>query len=161
MDLLSISVKLVPKNGFTSFQASDVCSMVEKYYPADFTQQERIGLECQLNHFVAEASNSEDMENIATLADLCRCLVSSGRHRVFNLIDRLVRLLVTLLVSTASVEHAFSSLKIIKTRLQNEMEDEYLANSLLVHIEGGIVGNYSYDDIINDFKDLKERKVVF
>eukprot|EP00267_Zea_mays_P024127 XP_008650399.1 zinc finger MYM-type protein 1-like [Zea mays] len=161
MDLLSISVKLVPKNGFTSFQASDVCSMVEKYYPADFTQQERIGLECQLNHFVAEASNSEDMENIATLADLCRCLVSSGRHRVFNLIDRLVRLLVTLPVSTASAERAFSSLKIIKTRLRNKMEDEYLANSLLVHIEGGIVGNYSYDDIINDFKDLKERKVVF
>jgi hypothetical protein len=41
------------------------------------------------------------------------------------------------------------------------MEDEYLANSLLVHIEGEIVGNYSYDGIINDFKDLKERKVVF
>ncbi|KAL5660857.1 hypothetical protein ACJX0J_027982, partial [Zea mays] len=53
MDLLSISVKLVPKNGFTSFQASDVA------------------------------------------------------------------------------ERAFSSLKIIKTRLRNKMEDEYLANSLL------------------------------
>jgi hypothetical protein len=131
-----------------------------KYCPNGFTQLERIGLECQLNHFVVEASNSEGTENIATLVDLCRCLISLGRHRVFNLIDRLVRLLVTLLVSTASVEHAFSSLKIIKTRLRNKMEDEYLANSLLIHI-GGILGNYIYDGIINDFKGLKEIKRLF
>uniref|UniRef100_A0A0A8Y9R8 Uncharacterized protein n=1 Tax=Arundo donax TaxID=35708 RepID=A0A0A8Y9R8_ARUDO len=26
--------------------------MVEKYYPADFSQQERIGLEHQLDHFL-------------------------------------------------------------------------------------------------------------
>jgi hypothetical protein len=57
MDLLSISVTLIPKNGFTSFRASDVCNMEEKYYLADFNQQERIGLEHQLNHFVAEVSN--------------------------------------------------------------------------------------------------------
>jgi hypothetical protein len=31
---------------------------------------------------------------------------------------------------------------------------------LLIHIEGEIVGNYTYDDIINDVKDLKER-IVF
>jgi hypothetical protein len=60
MDLLSISVTLIPKNGFASFRASDVCNMVEKYYPADFNQNERIGLEHQLSHFVVEVSNSED-----------------------------------------------------------------------------------------------------
>jgi hypothetical protein len=129
MDLLSISVTLIPKNGFTSFRASDVCNMVEKYYPAYFNQTERIGLEHQLSHFVVEVSNSEDLKNIATLAELCRCLVSTGRHRVFNLIDKLFRLLVTLPVSTASAERAFSCLKIIKTRLRNKMEDNYLANT--------------------------------
>jgi hypothetical protein len=135
--------------------------MVEKYYPADFNQQERIGLEHQLNHFVAEVSNSGDLKNIATLAEPCRCLVYTGHHRVFNLIDILLRLLVTLPVSTASAEWVFSSLKIIKTRLRNKMDDDYLANRLLIHIEGEIIGNYTYDDIITDFKDLKERKVEF
>jgi hypothetical protein len=161
MDLLSISVTLIPKNGFASFRASDVCNMVEKYYPADFNQNERIGLEHQLSHFVVEVSNSEDLKNIATLAELCRCLVSTGRHRVFNLIDKLFRLLVTLPVSTASAERAFSCLKIIKTRLCNKMEDNYLANSLLIHIEGEIMRNYTYNDIVNEFKDVKERKVEF
>jgi hypothetical protein len=48
---------------------------------------------------------------------------------VDNFVDRLLRLLVTLSVSTASAERAFSSLKIIKTRLQNKMEDDFLAGT--------------------------------
>jgi hypothetical protein len=51
MDLLSISVTLIPKNGSASFRASDVCNMVKKYYLADFNQNERIGLEHQIKSF--------------------------------------------------------------------------------------------------------------
>jgi len=36
MDLLSISVTLVPRNGFADFQTKEICRMVEKYYPLDF-----------------------------------------------------------------------------------------------------------------------------
>jgi hypothetical protein len=72
------------------------------------------------------------------------------------LIDRLLPLLVILLVA----ERAFSSLQIIKTRLCSKMDDEYLANSLLIHIEGEIIGNYTYDDIITNFKDMKKRSRV-
>ncbi|TVU06933.1 hypothetical protein EJB05_46969, partial [Eragrostis curvula] len=145
MDLLYVSLTLVPKSGFASFQASEICKMVEKYYPADFNQQERIGLGYQLNHFVVEASRNDDLKTIATLAELCRCLVDTGRHRVFHLIDRLLRLLITLPVSTASAERAFSVLKFVKTRLGNKMEDDFLANSMLVHIEGELLADYSYD----------------
>lgn len=161
LGLLSISTTLVPKNGFATFQASEICKMVEKYYPADFNKQDRAGLEIQLRHFVVDASNSEDLKNIETIADLCQRLVASKRARTFNLIDRLLRLLLTLPVSTASAERAFSTLKITKTRLRNTMEDKFLSNSLLVHIEGELVGHYSYDDIVSEFKDLKERRVEF
>jgi hypothetical protein len=41
------------------------------------------------------------------------------------------------------------------------MDGDYLANSLLIHIEGEIIRNYTYDDIVTDFKDLKERKSEF
>ena len=132
--------------------------MVEKYYPADFNQQEIFRLEGQLKHFVADASKSEDMKNIATIVELCQCLVQTGRHRILNLVDRLIRLLVALPVSTATAEHAFSILKILKTRLRNKIDDGYLANSLLVHVEGETVGNYTYEDIIADFKDMKDRR---
>jgi hypothetical protein len=138
MDLLSIYATLIPKNRFASFNVSEICKVVEKYYPADFNQQDRLGLESQLKHFVVDASSSEDLKNIATIAELCRCLVDTRRHLNFNMIDRLLRLLLTLPVSTATAERVFSILKIIKTRLCNSMEDEFLANSLLVHIEGEI-----------------------
>ncbi|CAO2175813.1 unnamed protein product [Urochloa humidicola] len=135
--------------------------MVEKYYPTDFNQQERHRLENQLNHFVVDASNSEELKNIATIAELCRCLVVTGRHKTFTMIDRLLRLLLILPVSTASAERAFSILKITKTRLRNKMEDEFLAHSLVVNIEGEIAEDYSYEDIIADFQDMKERRVDF
>jgi len=70
-------------------------------------------------------------------------------------------LLVTLPVSTATAERIFSVLKIVKTRLRNKIEDQYLANSLLVQVEGEIVEHYTYDDIISDFKDLKNRRADF
>jgi len=161
MDLLSISTTLIPKNGFPSFSASEICKVVEKYYPADFNQQEKLRLEYQLKHFVVDASNSEELKNIATIAELCRCLVATGRHRTSNMIDRLLRLLLTLPVSTASAERVFSILKITKTRLRNKMEDEFLANNLVVHIEDEIARDYSYEDIITDFRNLKKRKVDF
>ena len=155
LGLLSISVTLVPKTGFASFQASEICKMQIQSLPADFNNQERIGLESQLKHFAVDASTSEDLKNISTLAELCRCLVITGRVKTFNLIERLLRLLLTLPVSTASAEHAFSFLKIIETRLRNKMEDEFLANSLLVHIEGEIARDYSYEDIISEFHGKK------
>jgi hypothetical protein len=77
------------------------------------------------------------------------------------MIDRLLRLLLTLPVSTASAERVFSILKITKTRLRNKMEDEFLANNLVVHIEGEIAREYNYEDIIADFRNLKKRKVDF
>jgi hypothetical protein len=136
MDILLASLNLIAKSGFTSFQASEICKLVEKYYPADFNQQERIGLEYQLNYFVVEVSTSDDLKKIATLAELCRCLIHTGRHKVFHLIDRFLRLLLTLPVSISSAERAFFALKIIKTRLRNKMEDDFLTNSMIVHIEG-------------------------
>jgi hypothetical protein len=158
MDLLSTSATLIPRNKFRGFNANDICEMVKKYYPSDFPQQDIYGLQLQLKHFVSDASKDEELKNISTLIGLCQCLVETGRHAIFNLLERLLRLLITLPVSTASAERAFSSMKIIKTRLRNKMEDDYLANSLLVNIEGEILETYSYEDVIEDFRSEKGRR---
>jgi hypothetical protein len=158
---LSICVTLVLKNGYASFQASEICKLVEKYYLADFNQQEMIGLEYQLNHFVVEVARSDDFKRISILVEICKCLIDTGHHRVFHLVDRLLRLLLTLPVSTASAERAFSSLKIIKTRLRNKMEDDFLANNMLVRIEAEVMEDYSYEDIIDDSNDVTKRRVDF
>ena len=48
-------------------------------------------------------------------------------------------------------------MKLVKTRFHNRMEDEFLADSLVVHIERDIAENFDFDSIIDDFKSLKER----
>ena len=67
-------------------------------------------------------------------------------------------LILTLLVSTATTERAFSAMKIIKIRLCNQMEDDFLANYLIVFIEKEIAKRFTIDMIIDDFYSMKERK---
>ena len=48
-ELLSLSASLDPR--LDTFNIDNICTLVEKYYPADFSSQERAQLECQLPHF--------------------------------------------------------------------------------------------------------------
>jgi hypothetical protein len=67
----------------------------------------------------------------------------------------------TIPVSTVTTERAFSSMKIVKTRLHNKMENEFLANSLIVYIERKIAESFNLDSILDDFVSLKCRKLEF
>jgi hypothetical protein len=53
----------------------------------------------------------------------------------------LIRLILTLPVLTATTERAFSAMKIVKTRLHNRIEDDFLANYLIVYIEKKLLKN--------------------
>jgi hypothetical protein len=52
-------------------------------------------------------------------------------------------------------------MKIVKTRLRNKMENEFLANSLVVYIEREIAESFNLDSILDDFVLLKGRKLGF
>ncbi|KAI5322727.1 hypothetical protein L3X38_031799 [Prunus dulcis] len=81
------------------------------------------------------------------------------RAKAYYLINRLIRLVLTLPVSTATTERAFSAMKHVKTVLRNKMEDEYLPDSLIVYIEKALYVDIDSDSIIKDFDTLKERRV--
>ncbi|XP_030968516.1 uncharacterized protein LOC115989013 [Quercus lobata] len=73
---------------------------------------------------------------------------------------KVVKLVLTLSVSTATTERAFSAMNVIKTDLCNKMEDEFLSDTM-IFIERDIVATISTDSIIDDFEDLKRRRVPF
>ena len=79
----------------------------------------------------------------------------------YKLVYRIVRLVLTLPVSTTTTEQAFSVMKVVKTNLRNKMENDFLTDSLMLYIEKDIVSTFSLDSIVNDFEDLKERRVPF
>ena len=70
-------------------------------------------------------------------------------------------LLLTLPVSTATTEQAFSAMNIVKTRLRNKIEEKFLTDSLMLYIEKEIAATFSTDSIIDDFRDMKTQRVPF
>jgi len=95
---------------------------------------------------------------MSSITDLCQGLVETEKSIIYPLIDRLIRLILTLSVSTATTERVFSAMKIVKTRLHNQMEDDFLANYLIVYIEKKIVERFTIDMITDDFYFIKERR---
>ena len=74
------------------------------------------------------------------------------------MIDKLIRLVLTLPISTATTERAFSAMKLLKTRLRNRMEDEFLEDNMIVNIEKEIAGNFTIEMIMDEFYSMKNRR---
>jgi c-di-AMP phosphodiesterase-like protein len=52
-------------------------------------------------------------------------------------------------------------MNIVKTRLRNKIEDEFMTDSLMVYIEREVSATITIDTNINDFRDLKKRRIPF
>ena len=74
------------------------------------------------------------------------------------MIDKLIRLVLTLPISTATTERAFSVMKLLKTKLHNRMEDEFLADNMIVYIEKEIAGNFTIEMIMDEFYSMKNHR---
>jgi hypothetical protein len=98
---------------------------------------------------------------LSNISELCQWLVSTGKSTIYQLVFRVIVLVLILPVSTATTEQAFSAMNIVKTRLHNKIEDEFLTDSLMVYIEREVVVAISIDSIIDGFRDLKTRQVPF
>ncbi|KAK8349106.1 hypothetical protein V6Z11_A06G122600 [Gossypium hirsutum] len=64
-------------------------------------------------------------------------------------------------VSTATIERAFSAMKIVKTRLFNKLKDEFLIDNLVVYFKRDIAKTFDSDSIFIDFISLKEHRAQF
>jgi len=159
--LLVLSSMFDPRNSRLSFNIDDACLLVREFYSNDFTEYEKDLLRVQLQHYEVGILQHLEFQNLCTLSDLCQWMAKSRKALIYPLIDRLIRLILTLPVSTATTERAFSAMSIVKSELRNKMEDDFLTNSLTVFIEREIARNISTESIIDGFRDLKERRVQF
>ncbi|GJS31684.1 zinc finger MYM-type protein 1-like protein [Tanacetum coccineum] len=85
-----------------------------------------------------------------------KSLVKTQKRETYYLFDRLIRLILTLPVSTATTERAFSAMKVCKNRLRNKMSDDFLADSLVVYIEKEIAEKIDSQSVIEEFKSVGE-----
>ena len=128
--------------------------LAEKFYPLDFPSNELNILKSQLQHYQHDIPNH--LKGIGTLSELCNKLQETGKSRTYHMVDRLIRLVLTLPVSTATTERAFSAMKIVKTRLRSKMADEFLADNLVIYIEKELAAIFDTNSIIDDFENRKK-----
>ncbi|XP_050289744.1 uncharacterized protein LOC126727886 [Quercus robur] len=161
MELLRLSSALEPREALKSFRISDLCLLVKNFYPQDFTDYDKQVLEKELYHFKHNVVQDSEFKKLKSLSELSQWLVRTGNSEHYKLVYRMVILVLTLPVSTATTERAFSAMKLVKTELRNKMEDDFLNDSLMLYIEKDIASTFSLDSIVDDFEDLKERRVPF
>jgi hypothetical protein len=161
VELLILGSALDPRVARDSFRIDDICRLVNKFYPQDFTDHEKEQLEIKLIHYEYNVVQHASFQGLSNIFELCQWLVRTEKSTIYQLVFRAIVLLLTLPVSTATTERAFLAMKIVKTRLRNKIEDEFLIDSLMLYIEREIAATFSTDSIIDDFRDMKTRKVPF
>ncbi|XP_028085167.1 uncharacterized protein LOC114286243 [Camellia sinensis] len=135
MGLLILSSTLDPRNDYSSFKVEDICKLANQFYPNDFTEQEKIHLKFQLQNYEIDILKHPKFQQLLTISELCQMLVTTRKSTIYPIVDRLIHLVLTLLVSTVTIERAFSAMKIVKTRLRNRMGDDFLSSYLLTYVE--------------------------
>ena len=112
--------------------------------------------EKELYHFEHNVVQDPEFKKLKSLSELPQWLVRTRNLEHYKLVYRMVRLVLTLPISTATTKRAFS-MKVVKTNLRNKMENDFLTDSLMLYIEKDIDSTFSLDSIVDDFEDLKER----
>ncbi|XP_071715292.1 uncharacterized protein [Rutidosis leptorrhynchoides] len=149
-------VALDPKNPFNK---SDIRNLAKTFYPLDFTEQENIQIKHELQHYELDVPNHPQLKKARKIAELCRGLQETGKNEVYPLLGRLICLILTLPVSTATIERAFSTMKIVKPKLRCSIGDDFLKSFLLLYIERDIADIFTTDEIIDAFASQKHRRV--
>ncbi|PPD94282.1 hypothetical protein GOBAR_DD08705 [Gossypium barbadense] len=157
--VIVLSSSLDPRDNYKAFGVEDICKLMNDFYLDDFTKQEKLHMKIQLEHFQLDAHQSTELQKASTVAELCQVLAKTNKSSIYHLFDRIIRLMLTLPVSIVTAKRAFSVMKIVKTRLCNRMEGDFLSTYLVTYIEKEIAQEFSTDSIIHEFDLMKKRRV--
>ncbi|KAK9705797.1 hypothetical protein RND81_07G082400 [Saponaria officinalis] len=161
VEILLLSASFDPRHSFRAFKGEDVCKLALKYYPLDFSSHDESALELECEFFVQDVQKDPRFANTPSILELCRRMVDFDKTMLYPMIYRLIYVILTLPVSTATTERAFSSMKITKSRLRNKMNDGFLDDLMVIYIERRYADNIENDEVIAEFELSGSRRVKF
>ena len=77
--------------------------------------------------------------------------MNTGKHETYPLVYLLVKLILTIPVTTATVERSFSIMKYIKNELHNRMRDQWMNDCLIVYIKKDVACSIDNEIIMQRF----------
>lgn len=130
--------------------AENLCNKYEDDLSGDFPQQ-LLNLRTTLSDDIKKARTVKDLAKLVMVEKPC---IASCVPDVCTAL----LLFLTLPVTSASAERAFSKLKLIKTYLRNSMSQNRLSDLGILSIEHEKSKNINIDEVINEFLSLKRRR---
>ena len=157
-ELLGCIASLSPNDSFREFDHLKVMRLSE-FYPEDFSHMERMTLEHQLGLYIDNIREDERFANLKNLGDLACMMVETKKHLSHPLVYRLLKLVLTLPVATATVERCFSAMKIVKTSLRNRISDQFLNDCVICFVEKELFEKVTNDVVIKRFQKMESRRI--
>ena len=148
---------LHPKNSFSKFDVDKLASLTEVYH-GDFSSGDGAIIRDELQTYNLHVRRHEAFSSCKDIESLATTMVETEKHLVFPLVYRIIELALLLPVSTASVERAFSAMKIIKSKLRSKMNDTWFNDLMICYTEQEIFKGLDDDAIIKRFQAMKYRK---
>ena len=112
-----------------------------------------------MKHYELDVCGGAEFPNIATISELCHTLFKTRKSKSYVMIDQMIFLFLTLPVSTASTERAFSVMKILKTDLRSKMDDAFLGDIMVMYIERRFAKKIDIEKLIDEFDNMGDRRV--
>ncbi|XP_042041372.1 zinc finger MYM-type protein 1-like [Salvia splendens] len=100
------------ESDFSSFDKESVLKLAT-FYPSDFSSIDLRSLSCQLDIFMEDMRRDNDFQNLQDLSSLSMKLVETKRDVAYPFVFLLIKLILILLVATASVERVFSGMTFV------------------------------------------------
>ncbi|CAN0924744.1 hypothetical protein LINGRAHAP2_LOCUS34362 [Linum grandiflorum] len=114
--LLQLGATLDPRDYFSSYNANHIYQLAVEFYHQDYADHEQLLLRSQLPYYKRHVVRNSDFK-VPSLAKLLEMLVIRRLEEQYTMICRLIRLLLTLPVSTATTKRVFSAIKFVKNDL--------------------------------------------
>jgi hypothetical protein len=102
-------------------------------YSDDFSHYNQDDIKNQLELFIIHVRRLKAFRDCHDLVSLATKMVELDNHTIFPLVYHLIELALLLPEAIASVERAFSAMKIIKTELRNKMSDAWINVNGVLH----------------------------
>jgi hAT family C-terminal dimerisation region len=157
IELLMCMSCLDPNNFFSAFNIDKLLKLA-KFYPSNFSEWELSILENQLENYHLDMQSNSDFLEVKKMDELSQKLVEKKKHTIYPLVYKLLTLALILLVTTASVERAFSAMNVVKEASRNKMGDQWLNDCLVTYIERDLFKNVDNERIMQRFQNMKTRR---
>ena len=112
-------------------------------------------LDNQLEIYIHDMQSIEEFLAFRRIGQLVKKMVEMKKNISYPLVYSLVTLALILLVATATIERAFSTMNIIKNRLHNQIGDQWMNDYLVTYIEKDIFKTIKCEEIMQRFQNMK------